>query len=259
MNNTTSLLQLLPQAQIGFIWGISIALTIIIVIINMLTIYIIRTVGVLKEKYGIILVAYCIVDILNGLHVTYLQLRLWVLTDDLFPTCEWRYVAVNGFDGLMYTLVSWHTVLLTFDRYIAVCYPFKYHMIMSPKIQNLLISAAWVISVLENFVPQLYFKVFTCEDMTLAERRNMDTRMQFGHLTFISIFTLCNVQQNLVDCSQEKAISRSILRESPSQTGDCGQSHFDSILCCCVILCYLGTICDYPVDFQVILILDTSL
>ena len=56
-----------------------ITLTITIVIINTLTIYIIRTVDTLREKYRILLVAYCSVDILNGLYVTYIQVRIWVL------------------------------------------------------------------------------------------------------------------------------------------------------------------------------------
>ena len=55
MNNTIVLPGHLSEAQAGFIWGTCITLTITIVIINALTIYIVRTVDTLREKYGILL------------------------------------------------------------------------------------------------------------------------------------------------------------------------------------------------------------
>ena len=186
MNNTTTFsTELISETQAGFIWGISITLTITIVIINVLTIYIIRTVDTLREKYGVLLVAYCAVDILNGLHVTYLQLRLWLLVDSYVPSCEWKNILVYSFDALPIAASSWHTVLLTFDRYIAVCYPFKYHRIMTQKIQKTMVLVIWVISILENFGPHLYFKAFKCRDMIWKAPNDFDSRFQFSHVTLL--------------------------------------------------------------------------
>ena len=186
MNNTSSLHELFPEVQQGIIWGISATLTIVIIVINLVTIYVLRTVDTLREKYGILLVGYCLVDILNGLQVTYLQVKYWLQITS-YSFCEWRDIVVSSTDALPYTLSSWHTVLLTFDRYIAVCHPFRYHKIMSQKIQKVLIGVAWLISIFENFLPHLYFKAFECGDVIGVWPKNMDTRMQLGHITFISM------------------------------------------------------------------------
>ena len=182
--NYTSPVETVPTAQSVLMWALSITLTIVIVTINVLTIYIVRTVDDLREKYGILLVAYCIVDILNGLHVTYLQFRIWLLFFGSEPSCEWRDTLVSSFDFLTYTASSWHTVLLTLDRYIAVCYPFRYHRIMSLNVQKVMIFAVWVISILENVGPQIYFKAFKCED-TQGPIFFEESSIQFAHLSVI--------------------------------------------------------------------------
>ena len=184
MNNTTSSTEFTPEWIIT--WGISATLSIMIVTINLLTILVIRSDDVLREKYGICLVSYCVADILNGLHVIYLQVRYWLLYS-LYPSCAWMYVVLYSIDVLPYTLSAWHTVLFTFDRYIAVCYPFQHHKIMSPRIQKILIIVVWVFSIFENFAPQLYLKAFQCEDMIRKAPKDLDARMQLGQLTFISI------------------------------------------------------------------------
>ena len=91
------------------------------------------------------------------------------------PTCEWKYILVYSFDALTQILSSWHTVLLTIDRHIAVCCPFQYHKIMSPKIQKILIIVVWMISIFENFAPELYIKAFKCENNIQKRPRNFGT------------------------------------------------------------------------------------
>ena len=187
MNNSTITPQNNPQGQIAFTWGLSTAITVAIIIINSLTIYVIRTVDTLKEKYGILLMAYCAVDIINGFHVTYLQFRIWLLVNSYNPTCKWREILVYNFDSLPYTVSSWHTVLLTFDRYIAVCYPLQYHRIMFRQRQKALVAVIWLVATLENIAPWLYFKAFKCDDMVWKGPVDLDSRFQFSHITLIFI------------------------------------------------------------------------
>ena len=186
MNKTIAPPETIPKAVEGTIWGISAVLVIIIVVTNILTIYVIRRVAILREKYGILFVAYCSVDVLAGLHIIYLQLRLWFVPD--VPTCKWRDIVLNIYDNLPHTSSTWHTVLLTLDRYIAVCYPFQYHRIMSSKIQKILIAVVWLISICEAFGLQLYYKAFECSNMIWNGPKNLDTRYQLGHLTVIFMF-----------------------------------------------------------------------
>ena len=59
---------------------------------------------------------------------------------------------------------------------------------MSLKIQKSLISVIWLISIVENFGPPLYFKAFKCGDMIWKGPTNLDSGFQFGHITVIFIF-----------------------------------------------------------------------
>ena len=254
MNNTTSLPGTISDAQVGFILGISLALTITIVIINALTIQVIRTVDALREKYGILLVAYCSVDILNGIYVTYLQVRLWVLIFGVVKVCEWKEVLLYSFDTMTFSLSSWHTVLLTFDRYIAVCYPFRYHKIMSPKIQKILIVVVWVISILENFGPQVYFIAFKCENMLWTEPDNVEIRLQFGHLTVI--FTLHLIMYSRIWWIAHKMRQRSVQVLLDNQSVKRGILDKATMTVFCVVvlsLCDLDAIYDDSLDSRLLL------
>ena len=185
MNRTASP-EIIPAALEGILWGLSAVLMITIVVTNILTIFVIRHVDKLREKYGILLVAYCSVDVLAGLHVMYVQFRLWLVPD--VSTCKWRDIVLNIYDNLPHTSSTWHTVLLTFDRYIAVCYPFQHHRVMCSKIQKILIAVVWLISICETFGVQLYYKMFKCRNMIWKGPKNVDSRFQLGHLTVIFIF-----------------------------------------------------------------------
>ena len=104
MNNTTALPETIPEAAEGIILAISVVLMVTIVVTNTLTICVIRHVDMLREKYGILLVGYCSVDILDGVHVLYGNLRLWIVPG--VATCKWRDIVLNSYDNLPYALSS---------------------------------------------------------------------------------------------------------------------------------------------------------
>ena len=172
--------------------------------------------SIVNVPYVIILsVSICISSLLVWIsintfktYVTYLQGRIWVLGYSLVPTCEWKHILVYSFGALTQILSSWHTVLLTFDRYIAICYPFQYHKIISPKIQKILIIVVWMISIFENLCSELYIKAFKCEDNIQKRPHNFGTSLQLSHLTVI--FTLHFIMYSRIWWIAHKMRERSV-------------------------------------------------
>ena len=154
---------------------------------------------------------------------------------------------------LTQTLSSWHTVLLTFDRYIAVCYPFQYHKIMAPKIQKILIIVVWMISIFENLCPELYIKAFKCEDNIQKRPRNFRTSLQLSHLTVI--FTLHFIMYSRIWWIAHKMRQRSVeaFSDNPPLKRWILDKATTTVFYVVVLSCYLVAIYDDSVNSTVFL------
>ena len=128
---------------------ISVALGIIILIVNVLTLTAIILYDRAWENYIILIASLTLADALVGLS---LILELLLCEDDLgFTVTQFVYIV----NYLSTSVAQWHTVVLSIDRWIAVYRALNYHSIMSPFRIKLLVAASWVIASVEMLIAYL--------------------------------------------------------------------------------------------------------
>lgn len=167
---------------------LSIIQALVIVACNSVTIHVIRSSHTLQEKYGILFLSYCCVDILNGFYGVYLQVRVVLYSSGGNFVCSWGYIILHAIDAIPYAITSIHTVLLTLDRYIAICYPLTYQQLLTAKAKAGLLCAAWAITLMENFLPPMYGKYYVCVDNVWPSDDSLLVYVQISHTS--SIFLL---------------------------------------------------------------------
>lgn len=109
------------------------------------------------------------------------------LNDNLY-TCLLRYQVV-----IFMTLTSQLTVTFTtFDRYIAIYCPTKYHNIMSPKVANILIAVSWIYPCIISILPFCGLNAWDSHLVCVFQRIVMSWQLLLMALTLWS-FTLVTV------------------------------------------------------------------
>ena len=143
---------------------LSLVLGLTIIILNVFTLYAIIKSEKLREKYALLIGSLCIADVMVGcvfITVTFIQMYVNDVTFTVYGC---------NFPNALYTVIinmpsfcsTWHPVVMTIDRIIAIEYPFQYHQILTPVKFRLLVASAWVVATLEAFFTWLVFYMEFC-------------------------------------------------------------------------------------------------
>ncbi|XP_044162258.1 olfactory receptor 1019-like [Bufo gargarizans] len=83
---------------------------------------------------------------------------------------------------------------MSYDRYVAICNPLNYHMIMNRKICTLLSAVCWVLSSLENFPTFLAFYKLSCYKSNIINHFFCDAvpviKLTCSDTTFLEMYML---------------------------------------------------------------------
>ncbi|CAN0426054.1 unnamed protein product, partial [Rangifer tarandus platyrhynchus] len=118
-----------------------------------------------------------------------IQTQSQVITYEGCITQMYFYILFAGLDDILLTVMA-------YDRYVAICHPLHYPVIMSPQLCGLLVLVSWIMSVLYSllhslmvlrlsFCTDLEIPHFFCEIKELVQLAYSDTflnnmMMQFG-------------------------------------------------------------------------------
>ncbi|XP_036970873.1 trace amine-associated receptor 13c-like [Acanthopagrus latus] len=124
-------------------------ISVLTVVLNLLTLIIISSSRQLHTPTNLILLSLAVSDLLVGLVVMPSQIVLMqsVLFLDKM-SCVFLYLC-----GFILTSASvGNMVLISVDRYVAICYPLRYSSMITPRRVQIYLSLCWFCSVIYNFM-----------------------------------------------------------------------------------------------------------
>ena len=127
-----------------------VTLAIIIVVVNLFTIFAISKFENLKEKYGLLLGSLCTADAAIGFSIMLFTLDGLFLPDDV--ACELWYLIYYAILTSPIMISQLHSVILTIDRFIAVEFALQYHSLVTPLRHRVLVASAWIMGCIEGFL-----------------------------------------------------------------------------------------------------------
>ena len=159
-SNSSVIHQYADSTTITIFWVVDVIIVLAILAANFSSIAVILRTSVCREKYGILLVSFSIADVIYGCHLLIIQATYWPIPLTAVCGGDWIRKSLPG--GVMEGWISWHTVMLTLERYIAICYPLRYPQIITKKTLIAMAVTAWLCPIIEYCVPFIFIGVFAC-------------------------------------------------------------------------------------------------
>lgn len=131
--------------SLSWFWIASFVVSIITIVGNSIVILLIALFARLRTRQNALILSLAVADLSIGLFVTPTMFACgaWITCEHTLQIVFYNFLLLSSTGNLL---------AMTFDRYIAVIYPFKYQRIMTVKMVVLLIALAWAIPFTASFI-----------------------------------------------------------------------------------------------------------